>query len=251
MVTWAFLPSDPPTGFAHRGGTDAAPGNTMEAFTHAVEAGYQYLETDVRQSVDGVLVLFHDDDLSPSTNAKGPVEDKTWAELSMVKVAGQYPIARLDELVDAFPEVKLNLEPKSDGAVQALVDFVEDRALIEQVCIGSFSDSRVKQAQLLLGPRLCTSPGPIGVLKTFGACIVWPWWKPPYGCVQIPESFKSVPILRPWLIRRLHRLGLQVHVWTINDEPTMRRLVDWGVDVIMTDQVDLLNTVLADCRPRP
>jgi len=243
-VTWAFLPSNTPAGFAHRGGTDIAPGNTMASFHHAVDKGYQYIETDVRLTADGVLVLFHDDDLSPTTDSSGAIEDQTWAQLSKVRIDGHHPIARLDELVETFPNVKLNIEPKSDRTVEALASFIADRVLVEKVCVGSFSGERVRRIRRLLGPRLCTSPGPLGVAICLMAAIVWPRWTPPYGCVQIPASFKSIPILRPWLVRRLHRLGLQVHVWTINDRPTMIRLLDWGVDVIMTDRVELLASVL-------
>jgi len=223
----------------------------MAAFDHAVEMGYNYIESDVWLTTDGVLVLFHDPTLDESTDSTGHIENYSWDELRQVKVGGSHGIPRLVDLLDTHPDIRLNLEPKHDAAVEPLAALLESRQLVGQVCIGSFSDRRINQMRQLLGPELCTSPGPKGMMVTL-LKMVTPSWVPrldspiPYGALQLPVSFKGIPVVTGWLVGRAHALGLQVHVWTVNEEAEMRRLLDLGVDVIMTDATELLQHVLVD-----
>jgi glycerophosphoryl diester phosphodiesterase len=242
-MRWAFLDHPVPFGFAHQGGTDVAPGNTLASFEHAVSLGYVYLETDVRATADGVLVLFHDDDLRPATGEPGTIEDKTWDEVSQLEVGG-HRIPRLADVVDRFPDARFNIEPKADSALRPLATFIQERSLHDRVCIGSFSDRRLAELRSLLDTEVCTSPGPRGVAAVLAAAIVWPRWTPPYGCLQIPARHWRIPLASGWMVGRVHRLGLQVHVWTINDRDEMRALLDAGVDAIMSDRVELLREVL-------
>jgi glycerophosphoryl diester phosphodiesterase len=241
---WAFLDRPVPFGFAHQGGTDVAPGNTMAAFEHAVSLGYTYLETDVRVTSDGVLVVFHDDDLEPATGVAGTIEERSWEEVSRLRVGGEHPIPRFVDLVDRFPDARLNIDPKADSAVDPLVAIVQEHGILDRICIGSFSDRRLARVRRLLGAGLAMSPGPVGLAKVLAAAVAWPRWRPPYACVQIPARYGIVPLSSGWLVRRIQRLGLQVHVWTINTEPEMGALLDNGVDAIMSDRVALLAEVL-------
>ncbi|MEM7341442.1 MAG: glycerophosphodiester phosphodiesterase family protein [Actinomycetota bacterium] len=239
----AFLNQPVPFAMAHQGGTDVAPGNTMAAFDHAVSLGYRYLETDVQATNDGVLVLFHDDELGPLTGGTGTVADHSWAELSALRIEG-HPIPRLDELVDRHPDARLNLDPKNDGAVEPLITFLRERALVDQVCVGSFADARISRLSAALGPGLCRSPGPRGVAWVLVRAAVFRWGRSPVDALQIPTSQFGIPLTSGWLIRRIKRLGPQVHVWTVNDEAEMGRLLDNGADAIITDAVELCRTVL-------
>ena len=233
-----------PFGFAHQGGTDVAPGNTEASFDHAVGLGYRYIETDVHATYDGVLVVFHDDDLEPTTGVGGPIEAKTWAEVAQLRVRGEHPIQRFDAVLDRYPGTRFNVEPKGASAVDPLIELVRARKLLDQICIGSFSDRRVARMKGALGPTLCTSPGPLGLARILLMALVWPRWHPPHVAVQIPRKYWILPLATPFWIRRLHRMGLQVHVWTINLEPEMRELLDDGADAIMSDKAVLLREVL-------
>ena len=241
----AFLDHPVPFALAHQGGTDVAPGNTMAAFDHAVDLGYRYIETDVQATRDGVLVLFHDDELGPLTGAPGTVADHTWDELSALRIDG-HPIPRLDALVARHPRIRLNLDPKSDDAVDPLIAFLAAGDIVDRVCIGSFSDARLDRIGEAVGPDLCRSPGPRGVALVLLRALVWPRPGSRFDALQIPSRRFGIPLSAPWLIRRLQRIGLQVHYWTINDRVEMERLFDAGADAVITDAVGLARDVLAE-----
>lgn len=235
-----------PFGIAHQGGTDVAPGNTEAAFQHAASLGYRYIETDVQLTADGVLVVFHDDTLTPLTGASGTVGDHTWLEITELRVEGEHPIPRFTDIVERFPSVVFNVEPKTDAAVQSLIDVITDRDLRSRICVGSFSDRRVARVRDALGPDICTSPGPKGAAAAFVRALVGSSRPSVHAALQIPDSFFGVPFTRRWLIERFHRQELQVHVWTVNDEATMRRLLDAGVDAVMSDEITVLKKVLTE-----
>lgn len=243
-MEWVFLDHSVPFGFAHQGGDDVAPGNTDASFAHAVSLGYRYLESDVRATSDGVLVVFHDDDLEALTGVPGRIEDCTWAEVAELRVAGEHPIPRFDDVVGRYENVRFNIEPKADTAVEPLIDAIGRLGLLDRILVGSFDDSRVRKVAAAVGPKLATSPGRLGVAKLFLLALLRPDSTVPYAAVQIPSKLSFVPLVSSWSIARFHRLGLQVHVWTINDETEMVRLVDQGVDAIMTDRTELLRRVL-------
>ncbi len=245
-MDWAFLDHLVPFGFAHQGGSDIAPGNTEASFQHAVSLGYAYVETDVQASSDGVLVVFHDDDLEPTTGFKGKVKDLSSLELADLRVGGEHPIPRFEDMVERFPTVRFNVEPKNDEAVDPLVDLIRRQDLQDRICVGSFSGRRLGQFRERLGsPPVCTSPAPLGAIRIVLAALLGKKdIDTPFGALQIPESYFGIPLARRWLVSRIKRLGLQVHIWTINEEADMKRILDAGVDAIMTDRVTLLREVL-------
>lgn len=243
-MAWSYLDGVVPFGFAHRGGNGPAPENTIAAFRYATELGYRYLETDVHATADGELVAFHDDELERVAGLPGGIADYGWDRLSQVRLDGDHSIPRLSELFETFPDARFNIDPKADDAVDLLVDTITEYEAVDRVCIGSFSEDRISRARNALGPQLCTSPGPGGVAKVLAAAHLRPSWRPPYGCVQIPTSGGPIRTDSAGLIKRLHRLGLQVHFWTINDADEMVRLLDRGADAIITDEIELLKEVL-------
>lgn len=245
-MRWSYLDNPTPFGLAHQGGYDVAPGNTEAAFAHARSLGYLHLETDVHRTSDGVLVAFHDDELEKLLGLPGAIEDYTWDELSEIRIDGEHPIPLMADLLARFPEGRFNIDPKQDDAVEPLIAVIREADAVDRVCVGSFSDDRIRRVREALGPGLCTSPGPVGVVKVLAAALVWPRWKPPYACLQIPTRRYRIPLDLGFLIRRVHALGVQVHYWTINDEAEMRRLLDLGADAIITDEVTRLKRVLTD-----
>jgi glycerophosphoryl diester phosphodiesterase len=230
---------------AHRGGNTEAAENTMAAFAAAVRLGYTHLETDVHATADGVLVAFHDEDLERMTGLPGGIASRRWADLAAIELPGGEHIPTLDEVLDGFADRYVNIDPKADGAVVPLAQAIERHAAIDRVCVGSFSDRRTSRLRRTLGPRLCTSPGPAGVLRVLAAARGVRVGRLPYGCFQVPPRFGPIRVTAS-LVRAVQRLGLAVQVWTINDRSEMQRLLDLGVDGIMTDDIRLLRDVLVE-----
>ena len=248
-ATHPYLDWPGPIAFAHRGGNREHPENTLPAFEHAVSLGYAYLETDVHLTADGVLVAFHDTDLSRTCNTKGDIVDLSWAEVSEALVDGCQPIPLMADLLEAFPEVRFNIDCKSDEAVPALLDLLQDRDAIERVCIGSFSHKRLCTLRQRVGTELltCLSPREVASLRLAGRLGgVSP------RVAQVPVQAGGslnrarITIVNERFIRHAHRRDIPVHVWTINDADQMRRLLDLGVDGIMTDDPELLRSVLIE-----
>jgi glycerophosphoryl diester phosphodiesterase len=235
-----FLDWDGPIPFAHRGGAGDQPENTLPAFQHAVDLGYVYLETDVHATADGVLVAFHDPDLSRTCGRPGHIAELSWNEVGAARVAGREPIPLLEDLLGAFPQARVNIDCKVDSAVDALVAAIRRTDAIDRVCIGSFSDRRLRRLRAALGPQLCSSLGPaqIAALRA--------WGRVPGGglAAQVPIRQGRVPLVDRRFLAAAHRHGLHVHVWTIDDPVEMDRLLDLGVDGIMTDRPAVLRDVL-------
>ncbi|HEX7095186.1 MAG TPA: glycerophosphodiester phosphodiesterase family protein, partial [Acidimicrobiales bacterium] len=112
-ATHAFLDHPGPLAFAHRGGAGVNPENTWAAFDHAVSLGYRYLETDVRVTSDGVVVAFHDPTLDRVTDRTGAIARRPWVEVRRARIAGKHEPVRLDDLLAAYPDVRVNIDPKT------------------------------------------------------------------------------------------------------------------------------------------
>lgn len=216
----------------------------MPAFEGAVALGYRYVETDVHVTADGVLVAFHDDHLDRVTDRIGRIADLPWSEVRQARVDGREPIALLEDLLGSFPDLRINIDPKHDRAVPVLVDVLRRTAAVERVCVGAFSDRRLGRLRAALGPRLCTSLGPRGVARLRAAASGLPSGRLRASCAQVPVRAGRVTIVDERFVATAHRQGLQVHVWTIDDDAEMHRLLELGVDGIMTDRPAVLRRVL-------
>ena len=238
-----------PIPFAHRGGTSEAPENTMPAFEHAVGLGFDYLETDVHLSADGVLMAFHDPDLSRTCGVDGSIAEMTADELAEVRVDGRASIPLMSELFERFPDVRFNIDCKSDAAVGPLAALIRRFEAIERVCLGAFSHARLTKLRTLLGPQLlsCMSPQEVATLRLTGRVsgIADRVAQVPvrYGAASGP---KGVTVVTERFVRNAHRRGVPVHVWTIDEPDEMHRLLDLGVDGIMTDRPEILRDVLIE-----
>ena len=240
---WTFLDADGVLAFAHRGGASDAPENTMPAFEHAIRLGYRYLETDVHVTADGVLVAFHDDVLDRVTDRSGVIAELPWSEVSKAKVDGREPIPLMADLFSSFPDARINIDPKADGSVDALARCILDAGATDRVCIGAFSDDRLARIRELV-PGVCTSLGPMGILALGLAARGEEHGDIPAPCAQVPTHFGDNEIVTQAFVEEAHRRGMQVHVWTIDDAGEMERLLDVGVDGLMTDRPTVLKDVL-------
>lgn len=238
-----------PRAFAHRGwhtGELSGLENTLAAFTRAVNEGFRHLETDVHATSDGVLVAFHDSVLDRVTNSRGPISELPYREVRRAMIGGRESIPTLDEVLDACPDALINIDPKSDAAVPLLLEVLSRRRDWERVCIGSFSDRRLAAIRDQAPAELATSLGPRAAARLVVGTSRLNRPRRPGAAVaaQLPLRMRGLPVLTSRLVRRAHAGGLEVHAWTIDDADTMTRLLDMGVDGIMTDRPDVLRDVL-------
>lgn len=244
MVTrHPFLDHDRPIAFAHRGGTSHAPENTLAAFQHAIDLGFRYLETDVQVSSDGVLVAFHDDDLRRTCGVDRKISQTTWAEISQYRVGGLEPIPLLRDILATWPDAKINIDCKSDEALAPLVSCLRSTNSLDRVCVGSFSDRRLNEIRQELGPAVCTSMGPRAVARMLAGSLRTPVGVPLGHAVQIPVRQGPIPVATRSMVRHAHENGIAVHVWTIDDPTEIARLLDLGVDGIMSDDIQTLRDI--------
>lgn len=240
MAAHPYLDWPGPIAFAHRGGASEHPENTMAAFQSAVDLGYCYLETDVHATSDGVLVAFHDPDLARTCDREGVINELSWSEVSKARVDGRQPIPLFEDLMEQFPQARVNIDCKADSALDSLIASLRKLDCLDRVCLGSFSDRRLRRLRAEFGDQVCTSYGPLQVVaqKFLG--------RAPWGgqVAQVPVRQGPFTVVNERSVRVAHRRGLQVHVWTIDEPDEMNRLLDLGVDGLMTDRPQVLKDVL-------
>ena len=252
-----FLEHHAPLAFAHRGGTEAAPENSVAAFAAATGLGFRYLETDVHLTVDGVVVAAHDDRLDRVADTGGVIAEMRWSDVSRARLGGTEPVPRFEELLETFPHSRFNIDPKSDAVVGPLMDLLRRLDAVQRVCIGAFSDDRLAALRRRFGPALCTSAGPhesarfvastkvpgsVGRAgrradRARGASVA-------FDCLQVPVRHKGVELVTRRFVDTAHAHRVQVHVWTVDEPAEMHRLLDLGVDGLMTDRPSVLRGVL-------
>ncbi len=232
---------------AHRGLALAVPENSMPAFEAAVLAGATHLETDVRATADGVLVAFHDDRLERLTELEGRVAGVRWADLRAAGLRGGVPVPLLADVLSAWPRVRINVDLKADEAVAPFVQLVRATGATDRVCTASFSDRRRRAAVRGLAGwgapahslgfaasarfvGLAAAGAPVRVLRRALAGAV---------ALQLPDRAGVMPVVTRRLVRAVHAVGAQVHVWTVDEPARMSELLGLGVDALVTNRVDL------------
>ncbi len=236
--------------FAHRGGA-AHPDlsgleNTMAAFEHAVALGYDYLETDVHATRDGVLLAFHDDVLERVTGQVGVIYDQRYGDLAGALVGGAHPIPRLADLMEHFPQARFNIDIKSQGANEPLARLLERTGAHDRVLIGSFDEAVIRMFRKSLHKPVATACGPVAAAANRAGLPVRGLLRDDGVAFQVPHRHHGVRVVTEQFVRRAHSGGRHVHVWTIDDPDEMRDLLDLGVDGIFTDRTDLLRDVLRE-----
>lgn len=251
MAKNAFLTAPHPIAFAHRGGSEEAPENSTAAFDAAVRLGFTHLETDVHLTADGVLVAFHDERLDRVTDGTGEIASLPWSVVSDARIAGTEAIPTLDELFERYPDSNFNIDPKADDAVLSLVETVRRHGATDRVCVAAFSDTRLRRVRALVGHAVSTGAGPREIAALTAASRVGRSLHrgrrvTAYDCVQVPVRHRGVEIVTESFVDAAHRSGKPVYVWTIDDPAEMHRLLDLGVDGIMTDRPSVLRAVLVE-----
>lgn len=245
---------DRPVALAHRGFSGADGDhrleNSLEAFSAAVDLGYTWGETDVHATADGILLAFHDETLDRTTDAGGVIAQLPWEVVSRARIAGEVPIPRLAELFERWPGLCVNIDVKSAGAIGPLVACIAEHDAYDRVRIASFSDARRLAVLAGLGRPVRSSPGQATIIRLWlAAHLVPPLFArlaQGYDALQIPARQGPVRVLTRRLLRVAHRAGVEVHVWTVNERAEMERLLDLGVDGLITDRADLLAEVLQE-----
>jgi glycerophosphoryl diester phosphodiesterase len=235
---------------AHRGLALDAPENTLLSFVAAVGLGATHIETDVRASRDGVAMIAHDADLSRVAGLGRSVGDLTAAELRDIRLGHDQGFATLAEALDVFPETRFNIDIKSADAVGPTIAAIREARAISRVLVTSFSESR-RHAAVRALPGVATSASSTGFAAALasgrvGATPLLRRVLRDIDAVQIPESYRGVRIVSRRTVAQLHSAKVEVHVWTVNNASDMHRLLDLGVDGIVTDRADIALGVLAD-----
>jgi glycerophosphoryl diester phosphodiesterase len=248
--------------FAHRGGGGRWPQNTLYAFNQAAKLGVDALETDIHTTADGVIVVCHDPTVDETTNGHGQIHGMTLAQLKQLDAGyrwtadgGQtFPfrgqgitIPTFEETAAAFPNLRINVDIKQNAPsiVEPFVQLLRRLGCQERVMVGSFHDR-----ELRLFRRICPEVGTsAGVEETrlfyfTSLAGLTGLLRPAYRAFQVPEYAGRIHLVTPAFIRAAHARGIEVHVWTVDEEADMRRLIEWGVDGLVTDYPDRLMELL-------
>ena len=257
-------PAQRPLVYAHRGGAALRPENTLSAFDNGLALGADGLEFDVHLSRDGVVVVHHDALLDRTTNARGPLVQRTADELAAIDAgywfratgqgAPEFPwrgqglgIPRLRDVLARYPGVPMIIELKVNQPELATraVDEVRAAGAVGRVSFGSFG-WRVLNTVRRYEPRIPTGASREEArLALYRSWIRWPSSRlQAYREFQLPERSGSTTIISPRFIEYAHRASLPIYVWTVNEADDIRRLAGWGVDGIISDRPDTAVSVV-------
>ena len=235
-----------PLVFAHRGGSSLGPENTMAAFDRGLAAGADGLELDVRLSRDRIVVVHHDLVLGRTNSGTGPVRSRTADELAA------FEVPTLADVLARYPQSRIIVELKEQGAdlARAAVDDVRRAGARDRVSLGSFSVSALRAARRS-DQHVATSAGTMEVrLALYRSWIGLSPGRVPYQAFQVPETAGTTRVVSPRFVRLAHKAGLAVQVWTVDQPDDMRRLLEWGVDGIISDRPDIAVDVVNDWATR-
>ncbi|MDI2098201.1 glycerophosphodiester phosphodiesterase family protein [Ruicaihuangia caeni] len=245
-----YFSPEPPRVLAHRGFSLEAPENTLLAFAKAIAAGCTHIETDTRATADGVAVLCHDRTLERVAGEGRRVSSCTMDELRAIDLGEGQGFCSLEEALNAFPETRFNIDIKSADAVGPTVAAIIKAKAIDRVLVTSFDEGRrLKAVNMLPGVATSAASRSLGVAliaAKLGLGQVVRMAFKGIGAVQAPERAGRLKVTTRRVIRAWQRAGLEVHIWTVNDQQRMRELLDLGVDGIVTDRPDLAFEVLRE-----
>lgn len=232
--------------------------NSARAFANAAALGCTWVETDVHVTSDGVVVAFHDDVLDRVTDQHGRVAELTWQQVSAARIGGVEPVPSMRALFERFPQLCFNIDVKAADAVLPLAELINELAVHDRVRVASFSDRRRRVTLRALTHAVRSSPGQtvmafLWLLSRLGARAAWLFARvgADIDALQVPEQFGRVRVVDHRLITTAHAAGKQVHVWTVNDPDDMRRLLDLGVDGLITDRADVALPLVSSVARHP
>jgi len=247
---------------AHRGASARAPENTLEAFRLAVESGAGGLELDVHLTRDGHVVVIHDPTLDRTTNRTGAVSEMTLDELREPDAGHNFSpdgstlpyrglnlrIPTLVEVLREFPGVAVNIDMKADrpGIESAVLDVLREADAEGRALVVSSRYGAVRLFRRISGGRVSTgaSRWETGIFYLFSNLRLERLLRPAYDALQVPPRHRGIPLVTRRFVEAAHDSNVRVDAWTINETGEMHRLLDLGVDVIMTDRPETLADVL-------
>ncbi|MEX0979671.1 MAG: glycerophosphodiester phosphodiesterase [Gemmatimonadota bacterium] len=250
---------------AHRGGARLGPENTMAAFRQAVgEWGADMLEMDVRATSDGRIVVIHDDTVDRTCDGAGRVEDLSWDALRELDAGHHFRdlsgecsfrgrgvnVPLLDEVLETFPHVRINVEAKAPSAAPGLVRVIRRHAAEHRVLMAATEEEARGSRHGYPGPT-SASRRQIRTFLVLHRLPLAALYTPRTDALQVPEVWQGTRVVSPRFVRAAHARNIPVHVWTVDDRESMHRLLDWGVDGIQTDRPDVLSAVLSEVTGRP
>ncbi|GAA1708053.1 glycerophosphodiester phosphodiesterase family protein [Brachybacterium phenoliresistens] len=254
-----FLPGARPRLIAHRGLARDGAENTMRAFHDAIAAGATMLETDTRATADGVALAVHDATLERVAGDHRHVDTLRITDLPGIRVAGIEPIALLEDVLGSFGDVPVNIDVKDRRGIVPAVGAVARTRSADRICVTSFDASIARRTvagiRATTGRAPARSPSRSGIAAFLAASALE---APrgavrrvlsPYGAIQVPPTYRGVPVVTARTVAAAHGAGCEVHVWTIDDRRTMRDLLRLGVDGIITNRVDVLAELLESAPP--
>ena len=230
-----FFDADHPLVFAHRGGTALGPENTIQAFDAGMNARADGLELDVHLAADGIVVVHHDKTLERTTEGSGPVAARTAAELASLNVP------TLHDVLSRYPDTRVIVEMKEDSASlgEAVAAVVRATGAVDRVCAAGYGITAVRAARAAL-PEMASSASRIEVRRALHRTWArWPLRSCEWQGYQVPETAGLLRVVSPRFIRYAHQAGLRVQVWTVDTEPDMIRLLEWGADALISNRPDL------------
>ena len=261
------LRDDWPVNFAHRGASALAPENTLEAFRLAVEAGAGGLELDVHMTLDGEIVVIHDATVERTTEGSGVVAEMTLEELSALDAGYRFSpeggsthpfrgqgvrIPTLAQVYEQSPAVCVNVDIKEPqpGVEGAVMGVIRDARAEERSLVVSEYHAVVRRFREGSGGRISTGASGLEIRAFYllSRLRLERLANPACDALQVPVEHKGVTLVTQRFLKAAHSRGVRVDVWTINEPGEMRRLLDLGVDVIMTDKPQMLASVLQERR---
>ena len=246
-----FFQPPRPRVFGHRGSAGTHPENTLESFAAAVAAGADYLEFDLHMTRDGEVVVSHDDQLDRNCGRAGVIREMTYAEVATADAGRMFTldgatfpfrgrgirIPRLADVLAAFPQLRMIVEFKQIApSVVAPMLALLDRAGMRRRVLAASEHQEPLDEIRKLAPEIPTNFSYLEsglFIQAMGTRDSR--YRPPADAVQIPRSYESWQLVTPESVDFAHRLGLEVHVWTVNDETEMHELLDMGVDGLISD----------------
>jgi glycerophosphoryl diester phosphodiesterase len=248
-----------PVPIAHRGSRYLWPENTLEAFSAAIELGLDHIETDLRMTADGQIVCLHDESVTRTTGAPGLVSEMTYREVAALDAGfrhfagsgfpfrgGGVRIPRFEDVVAAFPGIKVVADLKADGMASELSRLVARHALHDRLIVGSFRDTRLGEVRRASAGLIATSTGSAETRRWVLASRMGRTVPTAATALQVPVQMRGMRVVDDRLVGSAHAAGLAVHVWTVNRPGDMTRLLDLGVDGLVTDRPDLLRQVMEE-----
>jgi len=251
-----------PLVIAHQGGDGLWPGETMFAYQNAVNLGVDVLEMDIHITKDGVLVLMHDEAVDRTTDGSGEIESMTLEELKKLDAGYDWStdngvtfpfrgtglkVATLEEVFTAFPDKHMTIEIKKTNTSMAkpFCELIRKHKMEDKVLAASFYDDKLKEFRETC-PEVATSSAKnettVFVLLT--KPFLGSFYSPKFFSLQVPEESGGITVMTPAFVKAAHERNLAVEPWTINDAETMKKLINWGVDGIITDRPDIMLEVL-------